>query len=96
MKIPKKIQIAGKTYDIVFNNEKLKNDNCIGAINYEESRIYLQDFKSDISRRQQTEVTLVHEILHGCITSTGKRIHDEKLVTALSELLYQVIKQLKD
>lgn len=91
MKIPKTIQIAGKNIIIKFDDDHCDRNGGYGIAEYFKGEIVLQrKVKGDIKRPDHfVEETFIHEILHYIA-------EDEKLVGQLSELLYQVIKQIED
>lgn len=96
MKIPKSIQIAGKTAKIIIDDKKMSSEGLIGQSRADEDIIYLMSEKTHVSR-QCIEQTLIHECLHKInnILCVGSPQNDEDYVNPLSELLYQVFKQIE-
>ena len=97
MKIPKKIQIAGREIEIKFDNKKCDDKEIFGESRYRENLIIMQDKTDGITRpKSSIDITLIHEILHWIyiILNYEDLKDDEKMITQVSELLYQVIEQL--
>ena len=93
MKIPETIQIAGKTVKIIYDEKLSVKESFNGACYADQSEIIL-DPSLD---RQKLEQTFLHEVLHFINKVRGlseTQFDDEPHVYPLSELLYQVIKQL--
>lgn len=93
MNIPEKVKIGWREYRIVQGEHRTadKGGDLYGEIKYEENEIYLYNRLS----LDEKAVTLLHEIVHGVLYLSGrnKERNDEGLVTAISENLYQVIKE---
>ncbi len=98
MKIPKRIQIAGKTIDIVIDPKYCNEEKIYGREVYDRNKIYLDDpVVSGISKEKQ-EQTFIHEILHYIYDVLGKNdseLNSEAVICPVSELLYQVFKQIQ-
>jgi len=92
MKIPAKVKIGWREYRIEQGEHRIADNggDLYGEIQYEQGRIYIYDKQSE----ENKAVSLLHEIIHGILYLCGreKQRGDEGLVTALSENLYQVIK----
>jgi len=91
MKIPNKIQIAGRTYKIIKNKKISDKEHVKGRIYYDQCEILLNNDK--MYNFQDMEISLIHECLHAIFYALDFE-QDEGRVIKLSELLYQVIKQL--
>ena len=92
MNIPDKVKIGWRTYDIEQGEHRSADcgGDLYGEIRYDQNKIYLYDKQDEESKK----VTLLHEILHGIgymIGDTEFR-KNEGLITALSENLYQIMK----
>ena len=96
MKIPKKIQIAGKTIDIARDDNYLASNGLIGESRADQDIITVPTEKTHFSK-QCIEQTLIHECVHkiNAILSLGSPFNDESYVNPLSEMLYQVFKQIE-
>lgn len=96
MNIPDKVKIGWREYSVK-QDEHRTGDNggdLYGEIVYDKNEIYLYDKQDEESKK----VTLIHEMLHGIfyMCGRGKNRKDEDLITALSENLYQIIKDNPD
>ena len=91
MNIPNKIQIAGKTIDIVMEDMK-DIDYCWGKTYFGTGKIGIAKNMSD----EQKQITFIHELVHMIFETMGEsELRDnEKIVHGLAELLYQVVKQI--
>lgn len=92
MNIPEQVKIGWRVYNIELDEHRgtEQGGDLYGQINYEQNKIYLYDKQDE----DNMNVTLLHEILHGIgylIGDVDFR-QDEGLITALSENLYQVMK----
>ena len=96
MKIPNKIQIAGRIVKIIRDDESLISDGLLGQSRADEDKIILLSNKAYLST-QCMEQTLIHECIHKInnILSVGSPQNSEEYVNPLSELLYQVFKQIE-
>lgn len=91
MNIPESVKIGWRNYAIELGEHRTGDNggNLYGEILYEERKIFLYD-KMD---EDEANVTLLHEIAHGILYNIGSKLRtDENFITALSENLYQVIK----
>lgn len=92
MKIPKQIKIGWRVYDIEQSEHRSNEQgyDLYAEIQYEKNKIYLYDKQDEENKC----VSLLHEILHGIGFMIGNQAFrkDEELITALSENLYQIIK----
>jgi hypothetical protein len=97
MKIPEEISIAGITYQIKLvprDHPKLKALHAVG-LHFMEDQIILieENLKGDYKNQ-----VCIHEIIHGILeamdVANTETLLDEQFVESLSQLLYQVIKQL--
>ena len=89
MKIPKQIQIAGKVIDVKFVEDLGESNGCAKL---EECVILLE---KNIAPQMQEEAFL-HELMHFIFVIGGEETlgENERLVGLISELFYQVVKQL--
>lgn len=90
MKIPKVVKINGIPY-------KITRDEKFYAGNYNEYAGEFFDTKQIINIRPDmsddiTNVSLLHECIHGMLFSLGYDEHDEQLVDGLAYQLYMLIK----
>jgi len=88
MIIPNTIKLAGRTIKIKFKPE-LKD---WGRADIEKQEILLVDMKNE-----STNVHFLHELVHWLLYVAGEDdlTDNEKLVSQLSELLYQVLPQIE-
>jgi Zn-dependent peptidase ImmA (M78 family) len=91
MKIPKKVKIGWREFQINENEGKRDDNGSLldGQISYEERTIYLnKDYGIE-----QEKVSLLHEIMHGIFNKQGHSEWrtDENLVDAIAEGLYELI-----
>ena len=91
MRIPKKIKIGWKTYEVKLAEPKqtlfTEGKECYGTIDYDRQEINLR-----VTNTQwQNEVTLIHEVLHGIENMYCIELGEE-VVKRLSEALYTVLK----
>lgn len=99
MKIPDKLQLMGRTIDIIKDNKLCDEKRVYGEARYNLSQILYEDHTSGVPRKKDTvEITVLHEIIHFMfwILEYDNLKDDEKLVGQLSELLYQVITQIEE
>ena len=87
MKIPEKIKIGGKTYEVEID-EKLD----LGTQHYSAEILY-NSLKIRITpqAQQKMEADFLHEVMHAIYAHLGYSDHDEKQVEELAEALYMVI-----
>ncbi len=97
MKIPKTIQIAGKTIEVIFDDKLCDEINCWGQSRFNVGEILIQKKSDSIDRKKDhIEQTFIHEIVHWIceVLHHDELRKDERFTSQFSELLYQVIKQL--
>ncbi|NHZ86532.1 MAG: hypothetical protein GWP19_11750 [Planctomycetia bacterium] len=97
MKIPDKIQIAGRIFDIVYNNELNNEYGSSAEINPDKCKIIIQgNCKGNERNQQSIYISFLHEIIHAISKISGNRklYEDEQFTEQFTELLYQVIKQI--
>lgn len=95
MQIPKKIQIAGKTFHIVYDTKYYSSIKSYGEAQYDQGKIILDDITKTGYTREKIEESFIHECLHLC-SNIGRLDIPESTVGILGELLYQVIKQIDE
>lgn len=87
----KKIKVGGIDYELIAKeNLEDKNESVWGFVEYESSKIYV---RSNISRQKKLQ-TVIHESLHAMFHESGldNYANDEKIVTPLSNMLHQFLK----
>jgi len=94
MKIPKKIQIAGQNYDIIFDSDVARSEQVWGRIYSNELKIILEK-PSKIVNKNKIEESFIHECLHAICYATKIDLSEDD-IGRFSELLYQVFKQIED
>ena len=97
MIIPKNFEVAGKIINVEINSNHSSAQKTYGQCLYDQNRIILDDYIKSNLNKQVIEQTFIHEIIHmiNAILSKNNTIcDDEEYVNPLSELLYQVIKQI--
>ena len=84
-----KIKIGYKTYDIVYDDDKLIEEGLLGQIQYDKNLIRLRDNEEKYNKLS----TLIHEVIHGIFFHSGndKFKQNESLVDCLANGLTQVI-----
>lgn len=93
MQIPKKVRIGGIDYAIKHVPRLISADGdlCNGIFNSNRCVIELNQ-EQDVAGERIAQ-TLLHEVLHGVIYTTGLNLEDEEItVNVLAKGLYQVIK----
>lgn len=87
MRIPDKLKIGGKIYDVEITNKL-----SIGSVNYSGEILY-QDLIIRIcpSAPGRMESDFIHEMIHGIFDHLGYTEHDEKKIDELANALYMVI-----
>lgn len=94
MKIPKRLQVAGKTYKVKWDNGRIAERRLIGEVDYSCCTIVLS--KSDQGSKQtkeSIEQAYLHEIWHAIWDALGdlKMKKDELRADAFSSLLLQAL-----
>ncbi len=95
MTIPPTLKIGGLTWTISFNKDIAREGNCFGSTHIFSQKINIDP---DTPLEHQEEI-FIHEIIHALIWTTGlhtvidvdKKL-EEQIVSHLSPLLYQVLK----
>lgn len=92
MKIPEKLKIGGKVYDVE-TTDKL----FLGAVNVSAEIIYT-DLVIRVSpgARGKMEADFIHEMVHGILDHLGYKDHDEQKVDSIAQALYMVIQDNPD
>ncbi len=92
MKIPKKFKLFGSTIKVIFDNEKLKTEQCIGLSEYNKCQITLttENTKSKLSQDVIIN-TFYHEKVHMILDMMheNKMSNNEQFVDVFSKLLRQ-------
>lgn len=97
MTIPKSIKIKTKKYDIVYDKELLRDDNCYGRVYHAKLKIFLDETQS----KSQRELAFLHEVLHAVVHCSSLRNDladrnlQEKVVTGIAEDLLLVLQENK-
>ena len=99
MKIPEKLQISGKEYQVIIQDVIKEKDNSksLGIIKYTETKILIAK-ENDYGKCSKESInhTFLHEAVHGALSAIGYEdmSSDEKFVDSFSDILYQIIKQI--
>jgi len=97
MKIPEKIKIGGFIWEVIESDDIANESATFGSTHFHHQKIFLEAGEN----QQKKEQCLLHEIMHAIFWQTGleKRldnkevnITEEEFITAVSNGLYQVIK----
>lgn len=93
MKIPDKIKVKTRTYDIVYDEHLMRDNQKYGMCHHNKQLITLDSTQ----KRDQLEKTFFHEILHAAMDSSGLRALNnelkERIVTSLGEDVLLIIKE---
>ncbi len=89
MKIPKKIQLMGKTFKVVLV-AKIDDDNGWGEASHHNCYIKI---KKSLNSQTKME-TFIHEILHLVYGCAGIK-ENERDIEITANILYQVFQQIK-
>ena len=99
MKIPKKLKIAGHTYEVVTGHNFNERADLDGLCSSRACKILVGDGDPSWGGMAASAraVVFLHEVIHAILDRYGtvQQEHDEKLVDAIAEGLYQVIKDNK-
>jgi len=93
MKIPKKVRVAGHTYKVQWENERLGREHRSGDSHHGTHVIGMSDRCHDGQLADGTEIedTFIHEILHCVDTQYNHGALTEEQVVRLSTGLHQVL-----
>lgn len=87
MKIPNKVKIGGKVYEVHITNKlDMGNINYSGEICYQDLIIRICP-----QAQQKMEADFFHELVHGILSHLGYCEQDEKKVDELAQALYMVV-----
>ena len=87
MKIPQKVKVGGKTYQVEITDRlDLGNVNYSGEVNYQDLIIRICP-----QAQQKMEGDFLHELCHAIYNHLGSNDHDEKKIEELASALYMVI-----
>lgn len=87
MKIPEKVKVGGKTYQVEITNKlDLGNINYSGEVNYNDLVIRICP-----QAQQKMEADFLHELCHAIYWHLGYSEQDEKKIEELASALYMVI-----
>ena len=91
--VPEKIYIAGREIDVIIDDVHCMRNGVIGECRINENKIYMSS-KGSIYSEDEIAQTFIHECIH-VINAILKRgdCDEETYVSPLSELVYQVYKQ---
>ena len=93
MKIPEKLKIKTRTYDVVYDEYLMRDNQKYGMCEHNKQKITLDSTQ----KKDQLEKTFFHEILHVALDSSGLRLlnHDlkERIVSSLGEDVLLIIKE---
>jgi predicted SprT family Zn-dependent metalloprotease len=96
MKIPKKINLAGKTIKVDFVKDLRTESDAIGEAVYRKNAIRLQPSCEGASiPKESLEQAFFHELVHFILYEIGEdELRDnERFVTSFSGLLHQALKE---
>ena len=94
MNIPDKVKIGGFDFQVIRETPQINDAGFIGLCKFDDLRISL----ADKYPKPRTEECFLHEMLHACFHNASldsvKEIanNEEHIIDALSNQLYQVIK----
>ena len=92
MKIPQKLNIKGRIWDVVFNPDLEDIDNAVGLCVYGVRKIFLS---SNQGKRELPD-TFLHEILHSIFPhKLCSHKKEEKIIEKLAGRLLQVLRDNK-
>lgn len=92
-----KINIGGFDYTVEENNDIAEQGSLFGSTHHNSQKIFI---KPNTTKQQKT-ATLIHEVMHVIWFNTGLRSrdnireHEEEIIDALSNGIYQVLKDNK-
>lgn len=87
MRIPKKLKIAGKVYDVEITDKLY-----LGAATYSAEIMYADLLiRVHPAAKGKMEADFLHEVVHGIADAMGYRDHDEREIDAMAQMLHQVI-----
>jgi len=91
--LPETVKIAGHTYTIKYPYVFTEVGNLFGQCDLSNKDIRICNVDSGGLKRAASGiyVTLIHEMLHAIDNATGQNIFDEPKITAMSEMIYQVL-----
>lgn len=91
-KIPDKINILGRTFDIIIEDMSKHANDDIGSARLSSQKIWIDS--DDNIHIQEKEETLFHEVIE-MINKMCELDLDHKTITILSSILYQVLSENK-
>jgi len=96
MIIPTKVNILGRVVKVKLEPELTNKNDVTGEARYRYDTIAIQSNAEGKPRSDQDmAVTFLHEVLHHIAYRCGiKQIDDEKVISLLSEALYQTLSPL--
>lgn len=87
MKIPKKVKVGGKTYQVETTDHlSLGKVNVSAEIDYTDLTIRISP-----QAQQKMEADFMHELCHAIYAFLGYAEHDEKKIDELAQALYMVV-----
>jgi len=92
MEVPNEVNIMGIKYQISYLEAPVDNGEAVwGYTEYEQAKIVLRSGMN----AEKTMQTFLHELMHAMIHEMGDdaRCNDESLVSPLSNVLFQVLKE---
>jgi Zn-dependent peptidase ImmA (M78 family) len=92
-----KVKIDTVIYDVVVTDKTIvvKGRECKGSVDYDKNLIEIADFLG----KEQSKVTLMHEIVHGMAYERGIQFGDtgeETIVEELGKAIIQVVRDNKE
>ena len=93
-KLPQKIKIGFKEYEIVRKEEVFEDQECYGKIDYNKEKIYI----STRFNQNQRNATFLHEMIHGIFEKLDMNDlrENEQVVNQIAVELYLIIKENPD
>lgn len=95
IKIPKKVRILARTYDVNFVPNLTTDKNCSGEIAFREQIIRLQPSSESMPRHHEMiEAAFFHELIHGCLyeLNYSDLQNDEGFVDRLANVIYAALR----
>lgn len=98
MKIPEEIQIAGRHIKIIIDPKLADNNDNLGESKFKTNEIILQPNTEHYRlASDNVNITFLHEIIHFILDILAYQHlnKNESFINKISELFYQVIKQIE-
>ena len=92
MKIPKKFKVFASTIDVVYDSNRLSNEQLLGDCSYQDGKISVCDeYKGELVPDSCVVDTFYHEKIHIILDAMGEHelSRNEKFVEVFARLLRQ-------